>query len=118
MPYNIPLIMIRCLFFTIIIECLIALILGTRNKNDFLNIVLVNCITNPLVVTIPIYFNIKYGVIERRVVLLVLEILTVICEGLVYRKVLNYKKINPIILSLLLNAGSYFIGEVINKFLY
>lgn len=115
MIFSIPLIMARCLFFTILIECFIALILGIRKGKDFLNILLVNCITNPIVVTVPIYFNLKYGIIERRVVLLALEVLTFILEGLVYKKVLIYKKFNPLFISLILNLSSYFIGAVINK---
>ena len=116
--YNIPLIMVRCLLFTIIIECVAALIIGLRQKRDFINVVLVNCITNPIVVTVPLYFNIKYGIFERRLSLLILEILTVIVEGLIYKKVLAYKKINPIFISLILNLNSYFIGEIINRIIY
>lgn len=116
--YDIPAIMIRCLVCTVIIECIIAFIIGIRNKKDFLNVILVNCITNPIVVTVPLYFNIRYGIIERRVALLILEILTIICEGFIYKKILKFKKINPYIISIVLNAGSYFIGEIINKIIY
>ena len=116
--YNIPLIMVRCLLFTIIIECIAAFIIGIRKKKDFINVVLVNCITNPIVVTVPLYLNIKYGIIERRLSLLILELLTVIVEGLIYKKVLKYTGINPILISLILNLNSYFIGEIINRIIY
>lgn len=63
---DLPIIMLKCLIATIIIEIIVALIMGIRNKKDLLNIVLVNCLTNPLVTSIPVYFNINYGLLERR----------------------------------------------------
>ena len=108
---DLPSIMIKCLVCTIIIEVLVSLILGVRNKKDILNIVLVNIVTNPLVVSIPIFVMVKFGYNYRMMTLYILEILTVIVEGLIYWLVLNYKKINPFILSLLLNIASYFIGK-------
>ena len=48
-------------------------------------------------------------------IIIVLEIITVITEGFIYSKVLDFKKINPYILSIILNLGSYLIGEVINR---
>lgn len=115
---ELPLIMIKCLLYTILIECIIGYIIGVRDKKDILNIILVNVITNPIVVSVPIYLMVKYNNIDLRYkVLLVLEILAFLVEGLIYSKVLKYKKINPFLISLILNIGSYFIGEVINKFM-
>lgn len=114
---NMPLIMVRCLALTIIIELLLALILGVRNKKDIINIILVNVITNPIVVLTPIIVYLKFGGYYPRIVLFILEILTVLIEGLIYKKVLEYKKINWILLSLILNAASFVIGEVINYFI-
>ena len=112
---ELPIIMVKCLFLTIIIEMIIGILLGIRNKKDILNIILVNIVTNPIVVTIPIliylYFGYKYEIIS----LYILEIITVIVEGFIYLKVLNNKKINPFLLSLLLNLSSYLIGELINR---
>lgn len=107
--------MIKCLICTIIIEVLVAIILKIRNKKDLLNIILVNILTNPLVVSIPILILIKYGYNARMICLIILEILTVIVEGLIYFKVFNYKKINPFIVSLILNLSSYLIGDIINN---
>jgi len=42
--------MLLCLFSTIIIEVLVAILCGVRDKKDILNIILVNAFTNPLVV--------------------------------------------------------------------
>lgn len=114
--YNLPLIMLKCLVLTIIIEIVIAILLKVKDKKDLLNIALVNIVTNPIVTSVPVYFNIRYGILQRNIVLYTLEVLTVITEGLIYKKVLKYKKINPIVLSLILNLSSYGIGEIINRF--
>ena len=114
---ELPKIMIKCLLLTIILELVVAFVIGIKNKKDIINVILVNIITNPLVVTIPVYFNIKYGLLERNIMLFVLEILTVITEGYIYKRVLDYKKLNPFILSIILNLSSYFIGEIINYIL-
>ncbi len=112
---DLPYIMIKCLLLTILIEVTIAILLKVRDKKDLINVTLANIITNPVVVTIPVYFNLRYGLLERNIVLYTLEILTVITEGLIYKRVLNYKKINPFILALILNLSSYMIGEIINR---
>lgn len=112
-----PLIMIRCLLLTIIIELIIALILQVREKRDIINVILVNIITNPIVVIIPVILYLKYGYTVEKISLYVLEVLTVLVEGLIYKKVLNYKKINWFLLSLILNGSSFIIGEIINKFI-
>ena len=112
---DLPYVAIRCLVLTIIIECLVAFVIGYRKK-DLLNILLVNFITNPIVSTIPVYFNVKYGVIPRNICLFVLELMVLIVEGYLYKKYLKYKKVNPYILSLILNLSSYLIGVIINYF--
>lgn len=111
---SLPLLLIRCLLLTIIIELIIALILGVRNKKDIINIILVNVITNPIVVMSQTLLYIKFGYNIEMIGIAILEVLVVLVEGLIYKKVLNYKKINPIILSLILNALSFLIGELIN----
>lgn len=111
--YELPYYMVKCLILTILIETVIAFILGYRKK-DLLNVILVNIVTNPIVTTIPVYFNIKYGVFERNIALLVLEITTLFTEGFIYFKCLERRKINPFILSLLLNLASYGLGLIIN----
>ena len=112
---SLPYIMTECLILTIIIEVGIAIILGYRKK-DLVNILLVNIITNPIVVTIPLYINVNYGLSKRNITLLMLEILTVFAEGFIYKLYLKNKKINPYLLSLILNVSSYLIGVVINGF--
>ena len=114
---NFPFIMIKCLLYTIIIELIIAFVLQVKDKKDIKTIVLVNILTNPtnpIVVLVPTLVYIKYGYIYRNIVLYLLEIITVLTEGLIYYKLFKYKKLNPFIFSLLLNLSSYLIGEIIN----
>lgn len=114
---NIVKTMAICLSCTIIIELIVAIILKIKDKKDLLYIILVNIITNPLVVSISLYINIKYGLNIRNISMIILEVSAFIIEALIYLKVLKYKRINPFILSLILNGSSYFIGELINRFL-
>ena len=111
---DMALIMIRCLGLTIIIEGLIAFFLGIRMKKDFLNIVLVNILTNPIVVTVPYLVFILFGFRIYKYSIYVLEVLTFLVEGLIYLKVLDYKKINPFILSAILNLSSYGFGLLLD----
>lgn len=110
---ELPYIMARCLILTVLIETTIAFILGYRKK-DLINVILVNVITNPIVVMIPVYFNIKYGIMERHISLAILEVLTLFVEGFIYSRFLQKKKLNPYLLSLILNFASYIIGVIIN----
>lgn len=116
--YNLPLIMVRCLLLTILIETVFAFILGIRKKKDYINIILVNVLTNPLVASLTFACNIFCGLNARNVLEMILEILVVITEGIVYYKYFNYKKINPFIVAILLNMMSYGLGIVLNSILY
>ena len=111
-------IMVFDLLSTIIMEMFFAFVLRVKKWKDYLNIILVNILTNPIVNAVPFYMNIKYGVTYRNISLFVLEILTVLEEGFIYSKYLNYKKINPYLLALILNICSYFIGVIINMIVY
>ncbi len=111
---NMPLTMAVCLSLTILIEALIALLLGVRSKNDLLNIVLVNIMTNPIVVTVPYLIYTLFNFKIYKYSIYVLEVLAFLTEGLIYLKVLDYKKINPIILSAILNLSSYGIGLLLD----
>ncbi len=115
---NLTISLLICLTCTIIIETLISFLIGVRKIKDFANIFLVNCVTNPLVSTIPYYFNLFYGLNSRNIVLYTMEFCTIIFEGFIYKKYLIFKKINPYIFSLTLNLSSYLIGNIINYYIY
>lgn len=112
--YYLPIMMVRCLILTIIFELFLAMILGVRNKKDIINVILVNILTNPIVVSVSTYINLRYGIFPRGISLIFLEIFAVIAEGFIYKKYLKYNKINGIMLSFILNLFSYSIGCIIN----
>ena len=111
---NLPWILVRCLLLTIIIELIVALILSVRDKKDILNVILVNVLTNPVVVMTQIILYVKFGHNIEMIGIIILEISAFLIEGFIYKKTLKYDAINPFLLSLLLNASSFFIGELIN----
>ncbi len=110
-----PYYMIRSLACTLIIEIVFSLILGVRNRKDIVNIALVNIMTNPIVVSVSFVTGFVYGSDARLIALVILEIFALVSEGFVYIRTLRYGKINPFLLSLLLNGASYGIGLIINK---
>lgn len=111
---QLPLIMLKCLIVTLLLECIVAFILRVKNKKDYFNIVLVNLLTNPLLVSFTVLSGILINMQFRIILTVILEILAIIIEGFIYHKVLKYKKINGFVLSLLLNISSYFIGSLFN----
>lgn len=114
---ELPLIMLICLSSTIMIELITSLLLGIRNKKDILNVILVNIMTNPLVVSILMYITYN-RLFNTTISIIILEILVILTEGFTYKKVLTFDKINPYVLSLILNISSYFIGELLNNIIY
>lgn len=107
-------IMFMCLIITITIEILLAYALKVRDKLDFLNVLLVNILTNPILVITTYMIGIASTKMNQDIFTYVFEVLVVLAEGYIYKKVLKYKKINCFILSLILNIGSYLIGLLIN----
>jgi hypothetical protein len=103
---------------TLITELIVSLIIGIRDKKDILNIILVNILTNPLLVSLGFYINLKYGLKWRNILIYPMEIIVVLVEGFIYYKYLKYRKINPFLLSLLLNICSYVMGLIINSIVY
>ncbi len=110
---DLPYIMFICLICTIIIEVIIGLILGIRNKQDILIMILVNIMTNPLVTSIPTYFYAMNNKLSQTTSLIILEIIAFLSEGFTYKKLLTYNKKNPYIISLILNICSYILGLII-----
>ena len=96
---------------TIIIETLLAYLLKIREKEDLLNIVIINFITN---VALNIFIIINTTLFNKLIInILLLEILIIVVEGIFYKKKLSYKKINPFLISLILNTVSYLFSIII-----
>lgn len=113
-----PQIMARCLILTVLIECGFAFLLGIRKKSDILLILLINVITNPVVVVSSALVNFYYGSQAVTVYKFIIEFTVLAVEGITYYKLLDYRKINPFLVSLLLNSASYLSGEIINLIIY
>ena len=114
---DLPFTMAKCLILTIVIELVFAILLGVRNKKDFFTVILVQIVTNPIVVTVPYLIYLNYGYVPYIVSIYVLEIITILVEGLIYFKVLKFRKIDPFVFAFILNGLSYAIGEIINRLL-
>lgn len=104
-----------CLICTIIIETLVALLLKINKTKDIINIILVNIMTNPVLNSLYLLFEYKLPKDYIIISLIVMELLVFIIEGTIYKKYLSYKKLNPYIISLILNISSYTIGLLISK---
>ena len=102
---------LTCLILTIILEWIMAGIVGVRSRTDFYLMFLVNVLTNPVVVFLQSVLVLSAG-INAYIVTAVLEISAVMVEGFIYSKGLDYKRINPYLLSLIFNGFSYFSGLI------
>ena len=114
---QLPLIMLRALALTILIECAAAWLLGVRTKRDQTIVVLANCLTNPLVVSLGAATQVFIGLSAVRPVTLVMEAAAWAAEGTVYKRTLVSDR-SPYVLSLVCNLASYLIGEVLNRYVF
>ncbi len=105
------------LILTIIIEVPIAILLGIRGKNDILIAIMVNVLTNPVVVFTANCILMLNNVFIYNVVVAILEISAVVVEFLLYKKYLRRYKKSPFLLSLICNSISFGTGLLINLFI-
>ena len=95
------------LILTLLLESLFGLIWGVKGKRDWLLLLLVNVVTNPIVVTL------HYCVSSAWVFTAVLEVSAVLAEWLAYRR--WGRTVKPAFLfSLCANCFSYFSGLLLN----
>lgn len=113
---DLPFYLILCLFCTILVETFFGILFGIRDKNNILIVILVQIVTNPVVVCSSFLINVYGGKIFRNICLMFLEVSTIFIEGKIYKKNLDYKKINPFILSTVLNTGSFVLGFLLERF--
>ena len=95
--------LVICLLLTMVLEEAMALLVGVRNTNT---------LTNPVVVFTGILLS-TYTAVPRALYITVLEITVYVVEALIYKKLLYCRKPSPFILSLILNATSFFIGTTL-----
>lgn len=96
------------LILTIIIEWAISFIF-LRSRSDRILVALVQVLTNPAL-NLLLMINRVYKITEQLPALICLEIIVVLLEGFIYKKGIKGTKINPFVLSLVLNLASFFIG--------
>ena len=108
--------MLLALALTILIEGCGAFLLGVRTRRGQAVVLLANVITNPVLQCTLTAVSFFWSPSLYYYFLVPLEIAVVIVEGWLYKSTLQLKR-NPFLLSLLLNAGSFFIGKLIIKIL-
>lgn len=101
---------------TLLLEFPIVWILGVRGKHNLLLAFLVNVITNPAVVLV--YYLLRYFVPQNaRTAQYLLEIGVVLVEFYYYKKY-GRNVSHPFWVALAANLFSYFMGLIINKYIF
>ena len=96
-------IFIKPLFLTIIFETTAAFLLGIRNRKDILLVILLNILTNPVLVLFSSFLMYHEGVkTGQALTYAVLEPLVILTEYYFYHRYLIARK-NTFLLSLILN---------------
>lgn len=103
----------RSLGLTLILELAGAGLLGVRKGRDFLLIALVNVLTNPVLGLILDGIYLGLGMLPGWYIIAPLEAAVVLTEGALFRGRLAYNKVNPFLLSLVLNGISYLGGMMV-----
>lgn len=102
---------LKPLILTIIFECIAGFLLGLRNK-DIVLVIMVNIITNPLLVYICVTLMYYLGIDKAYLITyLLLEPIVIVVEWLIYRQYLS-KKMNYLLLSVILNIVSIIGGLI------
>lgn len=101
------------LLLTLILELGYALFWGIRDKHDLRLAVLVNVLTNPVVVFTVYFVRFRRLHVHYGWVTLIMEVLAVVTEALLYRKHARTIR-RPWLFSLSANAFSFAMGELIN----
>ena len=106
--------LIKSFILTVIIEYIIIKLIFIKKK-VLIPVLLVNMLTNPLVVYI---YNIMsiYSFFYKYIVLVFLELLVVIVEGYVYKYLLEIKWKKALIISFISNGVAYLIGILISLY--
>jgi len=99
------------LIMTLVFEVGFFLLVGKRDKKDLLLLVLVNVVTNPIVV-LSNWLVVLYTSWDIRIALLFLETFAVLAEGFYYKKYGNDFK-RPFLFALAANAFSFTVGTLI-----
>ena len=108
---------IYSLALTLGLEVLLAVLIGIRGKKDIITIIMVNCFTNPIVVCLTNLAYISGSKIFIVCIVIIMELLAFLFEGMVFSRSIEKKNINPYVLSFGLNAFSFLVGIFIETLL-
>lgn len=114
---ELPKVMLICLVLTVVMETGGALALKVRKPGDLCMVVLVNILTNPLLVSLTSACSVYLGMRAYHISVAFLELAVVFIEGIIYRRSLRWKG-NPFILSLILNAFSFLFGKALGLLIF
>jgi len=96
---------------TLILESGFFFIAGKRNKKDLLLVLLVNVITNPIVVLF-YHLSVMFTDLHRVIIIIPLELFAIICEGWYYKKYgMDFKR--PFLFAISANVFSYGVGLIL-----
>ncbi len=107
--------LIIALALTIVIENAVLLVIGVREKDDFILMTLINIVTN-IPANILYQLNLQYNIINNYICVAVLEAAVVAVERLYMKKYMK-TEMNPLHTALIVNAASFLGGIIWNYFL-
>ena len=96
---------------TLAFEAGFFLLIGKRNKRDLLLLILVNVLTNPIVV-LTFSLAVLYTGLNGYIILIPLELFAILAEGYYYKKYGESFR-RPYLFSLAANMVSFWAGELI-----
>ena len=102
------------LLLTLVLETGFFLLTGKRNKKDLLLVVLVNVVTNPVVVLL-YWLAAMYTGWNLAIVIIPLELFAVLVEGFYYRKY-GQDFSRPLLFSVSANVFSFGVGFLLQLF--
>jgi len=101
------------LVLTLALETGFFLLIGKRNKKDLLLLLLVNVLTNPVVV-LSYWLVVFYTYLDARIVLIPLELFAILVEGYHYKKYgCDFRR--PFLFSIAANVFSFGAGLLIQQ---
>ena len=97
-------------------ELSLGFLMGAKKPKKIITLALINIITNPAVVLSGMCLTLFFNNLQY-IGIFILELLVVFIEGFMFSKFKIFDKKNPYLISLVLNATSFALGEIINIFL-
>ena len=107
--YSVIMFLLPPLLLTIAVECTLVFAIYRKPRYMYY-VLLLNILTNPLLNFIMIMYFSYAGMSGYYLLIYSLEVLVVVCEGLLFARMAGKKIGEALLVSLALNAGSYISG--------